>query len=155
MHSCDANRIFKILPFFNTYIEKPEVKKLNNLQLLKELPFYGELSIIKNKTAFSGYAQSYKIEIVDKRDVIVQLKASKISIVELFKDLLIELKGLKYQITLAVLLSKMKNSSDIEYSPVYFNSLSKAVINFNKLGLDQSFQEIIYRLDNWIIHGSG
>ena len=155
MHSCDANKIFKILPFFNTYIEKPEVKKLNNVQLLKELPFYGELSIIKNKTAFSGYAQSYKIEIVDKRDVIVQLKASKISIVELFKDLLIELKGLKYQITLAVLLSKMKNSGDIEYSPVYFNSLSKAVINLNKLDLDQSFQEIIYRLDNWIIHGSG
>ena len=29
---------------------------------------------------------------VDKRDVVVQLKSSKISIVELFKDLLIELK---------------------------------------------------------------
>ena len=58
---------------------------MNNVQLSKELPFYDELSIAKNKTAFSGYAQSYKIEIVDKRDVIVQLKASKISIVELFK----------------------------------------------------------------------
>ena len=96
MHSWDANKIFKILPFFNTYIEKPEVKKLNNVELLKELPFYDELGIVKNKTAFSDYAQSYKIEIVAKRDVIVQLKASKISIVELFKDLLIELKGFKY-----------------------------------------------------------
>ena len=63
---------------------------------MKELPFYDELGIVKNKTAFSDYAQSYKIEIVAKRDVIVQLKASKISIVELFKDLLIELKGFKY-----------------------------------------------------------
>ena len=103
MHSWDANKIFKILPFFNSYIEKPGVKKLNNVQLLKKLPFYDELSIVKNKTAFSGYAQSSKIEVVDKRDVIVQVKASKISIVELFKDLLIELKGFKYQITLAVL----------------------------------------------------
>ena len=34
----DANKIFKILPFFSTYIDKPEVKKLNNVQLLKELP---------------------------------------------------------------------------------------------------------------------
>ena len=68
------------------------------------------MNIVKNKAAFSSYAQSYKIEIVDKRDVVVQLKASKISIVELLKDLLIELKGFKYQITLAVLLSKMKNS---------------------------------------------
>ena len=49
----------------------------------------------------------------------------------------------------------MKNSSEVEYSPVYFNSLAKTVINFDKLGLDQSFQEIIYRLENWISHGSG
>ena len=41
----DANKIFKILPFFNTYIEKSDNKKLNNVQLLKELPFYDELSI--------------------------------------------------------------------------------------------------------------
>ena len=68
----DANKIFKILPFFNIYIEKTEVKELNNVQLLKELPFYDELSIVKNKTAFSDFAQSYKIEIVNKRDVIVQ-----------------------------------------------------------------------------------
>ena len=75
---------------------------MNNVELLKELPFYDELNIVKNKTAFSGYAQSYKIEIVDKRDAVVQLKSSKINIVELLKDLLIELKGFKYQITLAV-----------------------------------------------------
>ena len=153
MHSWDANKIFKILPFYNSYIDEPKVKKLNNFQLLKELPFYDELSIVKNKAAFSGYVQSYKIEIVDKRDVVFQLKASEISIVELFKDLLIELKGFKYQITLAVLLSKVKNSGSIEYSPVYCNSLTKTVIN-NKFGLDQSFQEIIHRLDNWISHGS-
>ena len=149
----DANKIFKILSFCNTYIEKPEVKKLNNVQLLKELLFYDELSIVKNKTAFSDYAQSCKVEIVDKRDAVVQLKASEIVIKELFKDLLIELKGFKYQITLAVLLSKVKNSGEIEYSPVYFNSLRKTVIS-NKFKLDQSFQEIIYRLDNWISNGS-
>ena len=86
------------------------------------------MSIVKYKTAFSGYAQSYKIEIVDKKDVIIQLK-------DLFKDLLIELKGFNYQITLAVLLSKVKNNSEtecnsIEYSTDYFNSLTKTVINF-------------------------
>ena len=74
------------------------------------------MSIVKNKTAFSGYARSYEIEIVDKRDVVDQLKASEISIKELFKYLLIELKGFKYQITLAVLLGKVKNSGEVEYS---------------------------------------
>ena len=160
----NANKIFKTLPFYGTYFEKPKVKKLNNVQLLKELPFYDELSIVKNKTAFSGCARSYKIEIVDKRDAVVQLQASEIVIKELFKDLLIELKGFKYQITLAVLLSKMKNSGEleynstecnsIEYSPVYFNSLTKTVISY-KFNLNQAFQEIIYRLDNWISNGSG
>ena len=150
----DANKIFQVLPFYNTFIDKPEVKKLNNVELLKELPFYEKLSIVKNKTAFSGYAQSYKIEIIDKTDVIVQLKASEIVIKELFKNLLIELKGFKYQITLAVLLSKVKNSGEIEYSLVYFNSLTKAVIN-NNYKLDQSIQEVIYRLENWISNGSG
>ena len=142
----DANKIFKDLPFYDTYIEKPKVKKSSNIQLLKELPFYDELSIVKNKTAFSGYARSYKIEIVVKRDVIAQLKASETVIKELFKDLLIELKGFKYQIILAVLLSKMKNSDEfasklpeIEYSPVYFNSLTKTVIS-NESGLNQAYQ---------------
>ena len=52
------------------------------------------LNIVKIKTAFSGYAQSCKNEIVEKIDVVVELKASKISIAELFKGLLIELKGI-------------------------------------------------------------
>ena len=65
----DAKELFKILPFYNTFIEVPKVKKLNNVELLKELPFYDELSIVKNKTSFSGYAQSYKIEIVDTKEM--------------------------------------------------------------------------------------
>ena len=79
---------------------------------------------------------------------------SEIVIKELFRDLWIELKGFKYQITLAALLSNMKNSGEVEYSPVYFNSLAKAIIN-KKSKLDQPFQETTYRLDNWISHGSG
>ena len=120
----------QILPFYNTYIEKPKVKKLSNVQVLKELPCYNELSIVKNKTAFSGYARTYKIEIIDKRDPIIQLKASKVSIIDFFKDLLSEIKGLKYQVTLNILLSKVKNSDSIEYSTFYFNSLTETVISY-------------------------
>ena len=77
----DESKMFKILQFYNSYIERPDIKKLSNLKLLKELPVHDDLNIVKNKTAFSSYAQSYKIEIVDKEDVIIQLKTSKISIV--------------------------------------------------------------------------
>ena len=131
------------MSFYGSYIDKRNVKKLNNVQLLKELPFYDELSIVKNKTELSGYAQSYKIEIVDEKGVAVQLNASEISIVELFKDLLIELKEYKYQIILAVLLSKLKNGGEIEYSPVYFNSLTKTVINIINIIVEEIIDQYL------------
>ena len=59
------------------------------------------------------------------------------------------MKGFKHQITLTVLLSKIKSDGNIEYSPVYFNSTTKTVIN-SEFNLDKSFQEILYRIDNWI-----
>ena len=151
----DVKKLFQILPFYNTFIEKPEIKKLSNIKLLQELPFYDEVSIVKNLNAFSGYARSYKIETVGKKDPLVQLELSKSSIEDLFKDLLNKIKGFKYQITLAVLLSKIKTDGSIEYSPVYFNSTTKAVINSDDFGLDQSFQENLYRIHNWINQGSG
>ena len=76
----DAKKLFQILPFYNTFIEKPDIKKLSNVNLLQELPFYNELSIVKNSSAFSGYARSYKIEIVNKKDPIVQSKAGELGI---------------------------------------------------------------------------
>ena len=86
----DAKKLFEILPFYNTFIEKPEIKKLSNIKLLQELPFYGKLNIVKNLNAFSGYARSYKVETVGKKDHLVQLEVSKSSIEDLLKDLLNE-----------------------------------------------------------------
>ena len=94
------------------------------------------------------------MEIIDKKDVIIQLKAGEISIKNLFKYLLIEMKGFKYQITLRVLLSKVKSSGFIEYSTIYLNSLTKALIG-DEYHLNKCFNEIIFRLENWISHGSG
>ena len=54
---------------------------------------------------------SYKVEIVEKKDLIVQLEASKLTIKNLFSNLLNETKGFKYQITVKVLL---KNISTME-----------------------------------------
>ena len=54
--------------------------------------------------AFRGYAMSYKVKIIEKKDSIKQLEASKSSIKDLFSVLLNETKGLKYQITVKVVL---------------------------------------------------
>ena len=95
---------FKELPFYNKSIEKPRIKRLTDINLLAELPFYKQLSIIKTNQVFKGYAISYKVEIVEKKYPIVQLKAGKSSIKDLFSDLLYKTKGFKYQITAQILL---------------------------------------------------
>ena len=82
---------------------------------------------------------SYKVEIVQTKDPIVQLETSKLSIKYLFSDLLNKTKGFKYQITLKVLLKKYKLNREIEIAPVYFNSVVKTVIN-HRFKLESSFQ---------------
>ena len=52
------------------------------------------------------------------------------------------MKGFKFQITVTILLTKTKINGSIEYSPVYFNSTMKTVIN-SEFDLDKSFQEIL------------
>ena len=73
-----------------------------------ELPFYEELNVIKTHYSFREYAMSYNVEIVEKKDPIKQLGASKLSIKDLLSDLLNETNGFKYQITLKVTLTKYK-----------------------------------------------
>ena len=51
---------------------------------------------------------SYKVEIIEKKDPIVQLQASKLSIKNFFNDHLNELKDFKYQITVEVLLKNTR-----------------------------------------------
>ena len=148
----DAIYYFKEL--HNKPIEKPKVKRLKNIDRLVELPFYEQLSVIKTDQAFKGYAMSYKVEIIEKKDPIVQLEASKLSIKDLFSDLLNERKGFKYQITVKVLLKKYKHNGEIEFAPVYFNSVTKTVIN-HRFRLENPFQEILYMIDVWINNGSG
>ena len=150
----EAKRLFQTLPFYDVLIEKPEIKKLSTIELLQGLPFYDELSITEVSKAFKRYARNYKVEIVNRKDPLIQLEASIFSIKHLFKDLLNEMKGFKYQTTAAILLSKEKGNGDIEYSSVYFNSITKTVIS-SKFSLDKSFQEILYRIDNWINEGFG
>ena len=71
---------FKEIPFYNRPIKKPKTKCLKNIDLSAELPFFDKLSIMKTNQAFSGYAMSQKIEIIERKDLIVQLEASKLRI---------------------------------------------------------------------------
>ena len=62
-------RIFQEIPFYNTYIVK-----------LSELPFCEELNIVKTDKEFKGYEMTCKVELINKKDPLVQLEANKSSI---------------------------------------------------------------------------
>ena len=63
----DVVDYFKELLFYNKYVQKPRIKCLKNIDLLSEIPFYEELSVIKTNHAFKGCAISYKVELVEKK----------------------------------------------------------------------------------------
>ena len=85
---------------------------------------------------------SYKVEVIERKDPIVELEVSKSSIKNLFNDLLNKAKGFNYQITVKVLLKKYKCNKEIEFAPVYFNSFTKTIIN-QRFKLENYFQEIL------------
>ena len=76
--------------FYKKPIEKPKIKRLKNIDLLSELHFYEELNVVKTNHAFRGYALSYKVKLIEKKDPTKQLEASKSSIKDLFNYLLNE-----------------------------------------------------------------
>ena len=82
----DVINYFKELPFCNKYIEKPEINFLNLLFMKKK-------SVIKTDQPFKGYVMSYKVELINKKNLLIQLEASKRIIKDFFNDLLDETKS--------------------------------------------------------------
>ena len=54
----DVVEYFKELLFYSKPIKKPKIKRLKNINLLSELPFYKNLNVIKTNHALRGYAMS-------------------------------------------------------------------------------------------------
>ena len=42
----EAKKLFPKSPFYSPLIEKPKIKHLSNIELLYELQFYDELSVV-------------------------------------------------------------------------------------------------------------
>ena len=82
------------------------------------------------------------------------MSISKPSIKDLFKNVLAEIKGFKFQITLKILLSKYKENAEREFDLVYFNSTTKT-LNVFEDSHDRSSQELLNRIDKLYSKSSG
>ena len=116
----DVIDYLKELPFYNKYIKKRKIKRLKNIDLLFELPFLEELNIIKTNHAVREYAMSYKVKLVEKKDPIEQLEASKSSIND--KRMRDRIMKQKYQITLKVV---FKNAKALKLNLLHFISIQQ------------------------------
>ena len=141
-------------PFCKQPIKKPGIKKLSHQELLCELPFYDDINILRNERTFRGYAETYKVEIINNRNLSDLLSVIKNSIKNLFDELLREKRGFKYIISVKITLKKRINDNEFNLKTLYFNSLIKTVIN-RRYHLNDSFEEILNLLDIWINEGSG
>ena len=127
---------------------------MKNYELLRELPFYDDINISRKERAFRGYAETYKVEIINNKSLSDLLSVSKNSITNLFDELLREKRGFKYILSTKIILKKRINNEH-RYSTVYFNSLVKTVIK-RRYHLNDSFKEILNLLNIWImkvLHG--
>ena len=58
---------FKELPFYDIYIKNTKIKRLENIDLLSELPFCEKLNVIKTDNVFKRCAMSYKVESAEEK----------------------------------------------------------------------------------------
>ena len=75
-----TKKLLQQQPFYKPPIKKPHVKKLSNYELLRELPVYDDIHILRKERAFKEYAETYKVEIINNRSLSDLLSVSKNSI---------------------------------------------------------------------------
>ena len=119
-------------PFYKEPIKKPRIKKLSNQELLRELPFYDDINISKNERTFRGYAETYKVESVNNRNLSDLLSVIKNSVKKLFDELLRKKRGFKYIISVKMTLKKRINNNEFNLKTLYFTNKNsnKSKISF-------------------------
>ena len=149
-----TKKLLQEQPFYKQAIKKTLFKKLSNQELFRELSFYDDINISRNERVLIGYAETYKVEIINNRNLRDSFSLSKNSIKNLFDELLREKRDFKYIISVKITLRKRINDNEFDPKTIYFNSLIKTLINQRYL-LNDSFEQILNLLDIWINEGLG
>ena len=149
----------KELPFFPLKRKKTSKKRSNRLtkhQILQNiLPLYDSVGISRRAHAHKYHAETYNVEITDRISLDDSLFLAKRSINDLFKDLLREKRGFKYNLYIVVTLKRWNyaiNRFDIETAKIKTKAITVTNQRFN---LNSAYEELKHRLDIWTGLGSG
>ena len=76
---------------------------MKKYELLRKLPFYNNINILRKERAFRVNAKTYKVEVIDNKSLSDLLHVSKNSIKNLFDELLREKRGFKYVLSTKIM----------------------------------------------------
>ena len=143
-------------PFFP---EKPKIKRSKRLtkrQILENvLPLYDSVGISLREHAHKYYAATYDVEITDSISLDDSLFLAKSSINDLFRDLLREKRGFKYNLGATITLKRWNNAAnsyDIATIPLKAKAIKVIKQRFN---LNSAYEELKHTLDIWACEGFG
>ena len=86
----NTKKLLQEQPFYKQSIKKPRIKKLKNYELLPEFSFYDDIKFSRKERAFRGFADTYKVEVINNKSLSDSLFVIKNSIKDLFHELLRE-----------------------------------------------------------------
>ena len=134
-------------PFFLKRPKRPKI--LTKHQILRNiLPLYDSIEISKRERAFRGYAETYNVEVTDRKSLSDSLFLAKSSIIDLFSDLLEEKRGFKYVLSATITLKRWNNVINrFDIETIYLNSEAVTVTN-QRFNLSASYEKLKNTL-NW------
>ena len=123
-------------------------KRLTKHQILQNiLPLYDSVGISRREHAHKYYAETCDVEVIDNTSLDDSLFLAKSSINNLFRDLLREKRGFKYNLVAISTLKRWRNAInryDIETIHIKTKAITGANQRFN---LDSAYEELKHRLD--------
>ena len=142
--------------YHHSHQKKKRSKRLTKHQILQNiLPFLDSVVISRREDAHKYYAETYDVEVTDSISLDDSLFLAKISINDLFRDLLREKRGFKYNLGAVITLRRWNNATNsYDIETIRLKATTITLINqiFN---LNSAYKELKHRLDIWTGEGSG
>ena len=113
--------------------------------------------IEQTSKALKGYTKSFKINIKNDKDPLMQLQNTRKAVAIHIEKILKSMKGLKFVETLRVTFEKQLGREERIMKTAYFNSQPQTITNNTQieLALSLSKQVILNKIAVWISEGSG
>ena len=134
--------------FADTPVPKPRMKKMAPVPTQRT-------QITEVARAFKGYTKSYEVGIKNETDPLIQMSSTRLSIAHFMKQLLTQMKGIKFIETLTIYFEQQKGNQTVSRIG-YFNSKPKTITNANDFqeSLDVNVEQIMNDIHKWISEGS-